>query len=175
MSDRGQTASGLRSVAVNYGTLPRAPRRTLPPSGTSSLPRPRTGPATLPGLQNVYATHGPPYHSISTSSTNGHHPEVHLPSRVNGGAAEHSRVSWDTVQPRRLDVPPETDWRHDVAFRVGQSRCAPRQQPLQQTNRGPYRAAQLCSLCLQLPVEPSCPYCPSCRAHVARIRLSSKR
>ncbi|XP_017291004.1 inactive ubiquitin carboxyl-terminal hydrolase 54a isoform X2 [Kryptolebias marmoratus] len=178
VSDRSPTASGLRSVALNYGTLPRAPRHAPPPSATSSLPRPRTSPAPLPGPQNLYPTLGPPRRSMNTSGTNGHHRQASLPGRVNGSstfAPQRPRVSGDAVQPLRLDVPPETDWRRDADFRTGQSSSSRRQQPLQRIDRGPYRAPQFCSLCLQLPVEPSCPYCPSCRAHVARFRLSSKQ
>lgn len=177
VSDRSPAASGLRSVALNYGTLPRAPpRHALPPSSTSSLPRPRTGPgpAPLPDPQNLYATLGPPRRSTNTSS--GHHQGGGLPDRVNGttsSAPQHLRVSGDLVKPLRLDVPPETDWRLEADFRTAQLSSARRHQPLQRTNRGPYRAPQLCSLCLQTPVEPSCPYCASCRAHVARFRLSS--
>ncbi|XP_013889809.1 inactive ubiquitin carboxyl-terminal hydrolase 54 [Austrofundulus limnaeus] len=181
VSDRSPAASGLHSVALNYGTLPRAPpRHALPPSSTSSLPRPRTGPGPgpppLPAPQNLYATLGPPRRSTNTSSTNRHHSDGGLPGRVNGSSAyapQPLRGSGEPAKPLRLDVPPETDWRLESDVRTGQFSSARRQQPLQRTDRGPYRAPQLCSLCLQTPVEPSCPYCLSCRAHVARFHLHS--
>lgn len=57
VSDRRPALSGqsLHSVAMSYGTLPRAPRRAPPPSSTSSLPRSRAGscPAPPPGPQSL--------------------------------------------------------------------------------------------------------------------------
>ncbi|XP_061823845.1 ubiquitin carboxyl-terminal hydrolase 54-like isoform X2 [Nerophis lumbriciformis] len=56
-------------------------------------------------------------------------------------------------QPLRLDMPPEGDWRKSAAR-------------LRQT------PPQLCSLCLQLPAEPSRPFCAPCAAYVARRRAA---
>ncbi|XP_042357807.1 inactive ubiquitin carboxyl-terminal hydrolase 54-like isoform X2 [Plectropomus leopardus] len=183
VSDRHQALSGqsLHSVALNYGTLPRAPRRAPPPSSsTASLPRPRAGPAPPPpGQQSLYATLSRPRRPANTT-TNGHYRQPSLPSKVNGSsqyAQHHVRVPGEApAQPLRLDVPPETDWRRDYRT-VGSSwdpRAARQHLPLQRTDsRQPPRTRrdpQLCSLCQQLPAEPSRPYCPSCGAYVARFR-----
>nr|XP_033468945.1 inactive ubiquitin carboxyl-terminal hydrolase 54a isoform X1 [Epinephelus lanceolatus]XP_033468946.1 inactive ubiquitin carboxyl-terminal hydrolase 54a isoform X1 [Epinephelus lanceolatus]XP_033468948.1 inactive ubiquitin carboxyl-terminal hydrolase 54a isoform X1 [Epinephelus lanceolatus] len=184
--DRHQALSGqsLHSVALNYGTLPRAPRRAPPPSSTSSLPRPRasSGPAPpLPGPQSLYATLSHPRRSANTA-TNGHYRQPSLPIKVNGSThytPHHLRVPGEApAQPLRLDVPPETDWRRDADYRTVSSSWDPRTArhhlPLQRTDSHqpprPRRDPHLCSLCQQLPAEPSRPYCPSCGAYVARFR-----
>ncbi|KAM4730020.1 inactive ubiquitin carboxyl-terminal hydrolase 54a isoform 2-T3 [Anableps anableps] len=180
LSDRSQTPSSLHSMVMNYGTLPRPPRRTPPFSSTSSLPRPRTGPAAPTGPQSLYATLVPPRRPANTSSS--HHRQASLPGRGTSSAPQRPRVSGDVpAQPLRLDVPPETDWRHHVDHRTGQSssswdpRPLRRQQRLQWTDRGPYRGPRLCSLCQQLPADPSGPSCPACAASVARYRSGSKQ
>ncbi|MEQ2165644.1 hypothetical protein GOODEAATRI_019252, partial [Goodea atripinnis] len=180
VSDRSQTPSGLHSIALNYGTLPHPPRRAPPSSSTSSLPRPRTGPAASVGPQSLYATLVPPRRIANTSIS--HHRQASLTGTGTGSAPQRPRVSGDVPpQPLRLDVPPETDWRRDVGYRTGQSISArdPRsirsQQPLQWTDRGPFRGPQLCSLCHQLPADPGHPYCPTCAAYVARYRSGCKQ
>ncbi|XP_070696872.1 inactive ubiquitin carboxyl-terminal hydrolase 54a [Pempheris klunzingeri] len=188
VSDRHQALSGqsLHGVALSYGTLPRAPRRAPPPSSTSSLPRPRAGssPASQPGPQSLYATLSHPRRSANT--TNGHYRQPLLPNKVSGSThytPHHLRATGEgPPQPLRLDVPPESDWRHEAEYRTVQPssswdpRTARHHQPLLHT--GSYqppparlrRDPQLCSLCQQLPAEPSRPYCPSCGAYVARFR-----
>lgn len=168
VSDRSPAlaAPSLHSVALNYGTLPRAPRRALPPSSsTTSLPRTRTGPAPPLGPQSIYATLAHPRRSAS--STNGHYRQ--LPDEVVRGAdvaPPPPRLSGNApAQPLRLDVPPESDWRREADYRTLQPRSA-RQRPLQR----PLRGLQLCSLCQQLPAESARPYCSSCGTYVARFR-----
>nr|XP_054594499.1 inactive ubiquitin carboxyl-terminal hydrolase 54a isoform X2 [Nothobranchius furzeri] len=177
--NRSPPPSALHSVALSYSTLPRAPHHTAPPSSScnSSLPRPRAGPAPPPGLQRLYATLAPHHLSINTSSTNRHQRQASLPGRASGSVAyapQRSGGQGDGSQPLRLDMPPETDWRREADFRnspYSLVRCHP---PPQRSNRDPYRAPQVCSLCQHLPAEPSCPFCSSCRTRLSRLRLSSK-
>lgn len=171
VSDRRPAVSGqsLHSVALSYGTLPRAPRRAPPPSNTASLPRPRvsSGPAPLPAPQNLYATLSHPRRSANTAS-NGHYRQPSLP----GNAPQHL----GPPQPLRLDMPPESDWRRDTDYRTVRpsSSWDPRTARLRQPPPArPRRDPQLCSLCQQLPAEPSRPYCLSCGAYVARFRPAS--
>ncbi|XP_073337660.1 ubiquitin carboxyl-terminal hydrolase 54-like isoform X2 [Pagrus major] len=194
VSDRCPAVSGksVHSVALSYGTLPRAPRRAPPPSSsTSSLPRPRvdSGPAPPLGLQSLYATLSRPRRPANT--TNGHYRQPSLPGTVRGSGhcAPHLlRVSGEAPpppQPLRLDVPPESDWRREADYRTVQlssswdPRTARHHPPLRRTasHQPPparlRRDPQLCSLCQQLPAEPSRPYCPSCGAYVARFRSAS--
>ncbi|XP_041803647.1 inactive ubiquitin carboxyl-terminal hydrolase 54a isoform X2 [Chelmon rostratus] len=194
VSDRHQALSGqsLHSVALSYGTLPRAPRRGPPPSSSSSssLPRPRAGscPAPPPAPHGLYATLAHPRRSANGTVANGHYRQPSLPSKVNGStryAPHHLRASGEAPQPLRLDVPPESDWRRDADYKTVQPssswdpRTARHHQPLQRTSSyqpppaRPRRDPQLCSLCQQLPAEPSRPYCPSCGAYVARFRPAS--
>ncbi|KAM4599419.1 ubiquitin carboxyl-terminal hydrolase 54-like isoform 2-T2 [Fundulus diaphanus] len=172
VSDRSQTPSGLPSMALNYGTLP----RRAPPS-SSSFPRSRTGPAALTGL---YATLAPPRRITSASS--GHRRQASLPGGGTGSAAQRPPVAGDVpAQPLRLDVPPETDWRRHVEHRTGPSsspwdpRAIRRQQPLQWTDSGPCREPRFCSLCQRLPAEPWRPHCRTCSAHLARCRSGSNQ
>uniref|UniRef100_A0A3Q3DZ78 Uncharacterized protein n=1 Tax=Labrus bergylta TaxID=56723 RepID=A0A3Q3DZ78_9LABR len=190
VSDRHQALSGqsLHSVAMSYGTLPRAPRRALPPSSTSSLPRPRasSGPPPPTGPQSLYATLSHPRRS---ANTNGHYRQPSLPNPVNGSScyAPHPhRVHGEgPPQPLRLDMPPETDWRREADYRTVQPssswdpRTARHHQPLHRTSSHqppttrPLRDPHFCSLCQQLPAEPSRPYCKSCGAYVSRFRPAS--
>ncbi|XP_023264340.1 inactive ubiquitin carboxyl-terminal hydrolase 54-like isoform X1 [Seriola lalandi dorsalis] len=187
VSDRHQTLSGqgLHSVALSYGTLPRAPRRAPPSSSSSSLPRPRAGssPAPRPSPQSLYATLS---HPCRSPNRNGHYRQPSLPSKVNGSSlyAPHPlRLPGDApAQPLRLDVPPESDWRHDADYRTVQSsstwdlrttrphQTLQRSHPHQPAAPRPRRDPQLCSLCQQLPAEPPRPYCSTCGAYVARFR-----
>uniref|UniRef100_A0A673BQ00 Ubiquitin specific peptidase 54a n=1 Tax=Sphaeramia orbicularis TaxID=375764 RepID=A0A673BQ00_9TELE len=179
VSDRYPTVSGqsLHSVALSYGTLPRAPRRAPPPSSSSSLPRPRatSGPAPPPGPQALYATMSHPRTNIS----NGHYRQSSL--RCKGNSSAHLPLSHHTPhqlrvpgdgppQPLRLDVPPESDWRHD--YRTVQP-SGGRLHRTEARPPGPRRAPQLCSLCQQLQAEPPRLYCPSCSAYMARFQPSS--
>ncbi len=193
VSDRHQGLSdqSLHSVALSYGTLPRAPRRAPPSSSTSSLPRSRVGscPAPLPGPQSLYTSLSHPHHPPNNIATNGHSCQPSLSSKVNGSAQltpHHLWVSGEgPPRPLRLDVPPERDWRRDANYRTVKPsssrdpRAARHHQPFQQSSSQqppqarPSRDLQLCSLCQQLPAEPSCPYCPSCGAYVAHFRSAS--
>ncbi|XP_026210302.1 inactive ubiquitin carboxyl-terminal hydrolase 54-like isoform X2 [Anabas testudineus] len=196
VSDRHQALSGqgLHSVALSYGTLPRAPRRAPPPasSSTFSLPRPRAAfsPAPPPAPQNLYATLSHPRRSANvTTRTNGHSRQPSLPANINGSAhyAQHQlRVPGEApAQPLRLDVPPERDWRRDTNYRTVQPSSswdpssARHHQTLHRTDSHPpplprpCRDPHLCSLCQQLPAEPSRSYCLSCGAYVARFRTAS--
>ncbi|KAM6996882.1 LOW QUALITY PROTEIN: inactive ubiquitin carboxyl-terminal hydrolase 54a [Tautogolabrus adspersus] len=190
VSDRHQALSGqsLHSVALSYGTLPRAPRRAPPPSSISTLPRPRasSGPSPHPGPQSLYATLSHPRRS---ANTNGHYRQPSLPNPVNGSScyAPHPhRVHGEgPLQPLRLDMPPETDWRREADYRTVQlssswdPRTARHHPPLHRTSSHqppttrPRRDPHFCSLCQQLPAEPSRPYCKSCGAYVARFRPAS--
>lgn len=166
------SGQSIHSRALNYGTLPRAPRR--PPHASSTLPRPRAGcsPAPPPDLQSLYATLSHPRRSTSTPP-NDHYQQPLLPPSLH--AARHlTAVAERAAQPLRLDVPPERDWRCDIdhltvqpssSWDLGSARHHQTLQRLE-TPRGP----RLCSLCQQLAAEPSRPYCSSCGAYVARFR-----
>ncbi|XP_053292874.1 inactive ubiquitin carboxyl-terminal hydrolase 54 [Pleuronectes platessa] len=204
VSDRHQAPSeqSLHSIALNYGTLPRAPRRAPPPF--SSLPRPGAGctAAPPPAPQSLYATLSRPRRSANTTTgTNGHYRQPSLPIKVNGSAhypphhipqphhhpQHHLRVPGEAPsQPLRLDVPPESDWRRDAHYRTVQPSSSwdplaarhhhlslQRSQSHQLPPHRPRRDPLLCSLCQQLPAEPPRPYCASCGAYVARFRPGS--
>ncbi|XP_054874577.1 inactive ubiquitin carboxyl-terminal hydrolase 54a isoform X2 [Amphiprion ocellaris] len=160
LPDRHQTLSGqgLHSVALSYGTLPRAPRQAPPPSSssTASLPRPRarSGPAPPPGPQSLYATLTHP-----RRSANGLHRQQSLPGFT---APQHLRVPVDApTQPLRLDVPPESDWRRDADRRTCPARLllgpplrpAPPAPPAPPADRLPTAssASSGCSALLALP------------------------
>ncbi|KAK7902017.1 hypothetical protein WMY93_018786 [Mugilogobius chulae] len=172
MSDRYQTVpgEGLHSVALNYGTLPRAPRRP-PPSPTLSLSRTRTGSSTTspPAVspQGLYATLSHPQRSH-----NSYYRQTSFHGPVNGAAHLQQPQSFQSsgagpVQPRRLDVPPDNDWRHDVRRDVRHDfRQASRHHQL-------HRSCQLCSLCRHMPAEPMRPFCSSCGAYMTRFRPNS--
>ncbi|KAM7385161.1 hypothetical protein PAMP_001257 [Pampus punctatissimus] len=188
VSDRHQGVSGgegLHSVAMSYGTLP----RRAPHPSTSSLPRPRAGssPAPPPGPQSLYGTLTHPRRNATTA--NSHYRQPSLPIKINGTAhpplSRHPgpqlRAPGESpAQPLRLDMPPESDWRRDTDYRTVSSSWDPRStrhhQSLQRIDyhqappAWPRRAPQLCSLCQQLPAQPTRPYCLSCGTYVARFR-----
>lgn len=155
VSDRRPTQS-LHSVALSYGTLPRAPRRAPPPSfpSDSSLQRLlRAGSAPAPplGSESLYATlsrapRSAPRHRLTSEPAH------------RGSDPTHR----GPAQPLRLDMPPETDWRCGVDFRTAWDPWDSR------TLRPRPRDPQLCSLCHQLPAERLRPFCPPCGAHLAR-------
>ncbi|XP_046885357.1 extensin-like [Hypomesus transpacificus] len=198
--DRGEALArenNYHSVALSYGTLPRAPRRAAPSGSSSSLPRPREGPAGPSGSlwsrpDPGYTTLAHPRRSASKPGTaNGLYRQ---PGKPNGTMPPHyyqhqpppshhpRRLSGETLaQPLRLDVPPEGDWRtptHRVAAPPSVREAHPFCQPAQRSECLPIRAgrapygssAQLCSLCQQLPSEPSRHYCQACGAYMARFR-----
>ncbi|XP_055018833.1 inactive ubiquitin carboxyl-terminal hydrolase 54-like [Boleophthalmus pectinirostris] len=179
VSDRYQTVPGesLHSVALNYGTLPRAPRRP-PPSPTLSLCRPRTGssPGSSPGPvsmapQGMYATlgHAPRSHTS-------HCRQASFNGTVNGTAQlqqPHYSQREGAPQPRRLDVPPDNDWRRDVRHDARHAPPPRLHQPLHRTDLPVHRSSQLCSLCRHMCAEPMRPYCSSCGAYMRRFGPSS--
>ncbi|XP_014057792.2 inactive ubiquitin carboxyl-terminal hydrolase 54a isoform X3 [Salmo salar] len=197
--DRGEAFSreNYHSVALSYGTLPRAPPRA-PPSWSSSLPRPRKGPNPGPGYycrpDMGYATLSHPRRSAPPSGAINGYRQPPQSSRTNGTLPSplqpqhhpaHHRLSSETSnQPLRLDVPPDDDWRTPDYRMVPPSmpmrHAHPLHQPTQRhdhprmmaSSRGPGNV-QLCSLCQQLPTEPSRHYCQSCGVYMARFRPTS--
>lgn len=169
VSDRYPTVSGesLHSVALNYGTLPRAPRRPAPPPATMSLPRSRSGsgPPSM-GPQGLYATLSHPQRARQASFNGKANGTAHYPQLA--------QLSQGPVQPRRLDIPPDTDWRHHSLQRVPAQRLHPAvlRQTDRQTDPRAHRP-QLCSLCRHAPAEPTRPYCSACGAYVMRFRHNS--
>ena len=169
-------------------------------SSSSSLPRPREGPvpgptgpsgglwsrpdpgyttlahprrsASKPGTANgLYRQPGRPNGTMPAPNHHHHHqpPPSHHPRRET------------PAQPLRLDVPPEGDWRtpaYRAAAPPSVREAHPFRQPTQRSECPPVRAqqrvlyggAQLCSLCHQLPSEPSRHYCQACGAYMARYR-----
>nr|XP_046209713.1 inactive ubiquitin carboxyl-terminal hydrolase 54-like isoform X1 [Oncorhynchus gorbuscha]XP_046209714.1 inactive ubiquitin carboxyl-terminal hydrolase 54-like isoform X1 [Oncorhynchus gorbuscha]XP_046209715.1 inactive ubiquitin carboxyl-terminal hydrolase 54-like isoform X1 [Oncorhynchus gorbuscha]XP_046209716.1 inactive ubiquitin carboxyl-terminal hydrolase 54-like isoform X1 [Oncorhynchus gorbuscha] len=197
--DRGEAFSreNYHSVALSYGTLPRAPPRT-PPSWSSSLPRPREGPNPGPGYYSRpdmgYATLSYPRHSAPPGGAINGYRQPPQSSRTNGTLPSrlqpqhhpaHHRLSSETSnQPLRLDIPPDDDWRTPdyriVPLSMPMRHAHPLHQPTQRhdhprmmaSSRGP-GSAQLCSLCQQMPTEPSRHYCQSCGVYMARFRPAS--
>ncbi|KAM9394884.1 ubiquitin carboxyl-terminal hydrolase 54-like isoform 3-T3 [Salvelinus alpinus] len=193
--DRGEAFSreNYHSVALSYGTLPRAPRRT-PPSGSSSLPQPREGTGPGPGYYSHpdtgYATLSHPRRSAPPRGTINGYRQPLQPSRINAilppqhHPAYHQLSNETSTQPLRLDVPPDVDWRTpdyrmvppSMPMRDPHPLHQPTQKPdqprMRASSRGP-GSAPLCSLCQQLPTEPSRHYCQSCWAYMARFRPAS--
>ncbi|XP_029554083.1 inactive ubiquitin carboxyl-terminal hydrolase 54a isoform X3 [Salmo trutta] len=197
--DRGEAFSreNYHSVALSYGTLPRAPPRA-PPSWSSSLPRPRKGPNPGPGYYSRpdmgYATLSHPRRSAPPSGAINGYRQPLQSRRTNGTLpsplqpqhhpAQHRLSSETSNQPLRLDVPPDDDWRTPDYRMVPPSmpmrHAHPLHQPTQRhdhprmmaSSRGP-GSVQLCSLCQQLPTEPSRHYCQSCGVYMARFRPTS--
>nr|XP_029525483.1 inactive ubiquitin carboxyl-terminal hydrolase 54-like isoform X2 [Oncorhynchus nerka] len=201
--DGGEAFSreNYHSVALSYGTLPRAPRRA-PPSGSSSLPQPREGPSPGPGPgpryyshpDTGYATLSHPRRSAPPRGTINGYRQPPQPSRINAilptrlppqhHPAYHQLSNETSTQPLRLDVPPDVDWRTPDYKMVPPSMPMRDPHPLHQHTQKPDQprmrasshcpgSAPLCSLCQQLPTEPSCHYCQSCGAYMARFRPAS--
>lgn len=150
----GRPALSGGGVTLTYGTLPRAPRRAPPPSSTSSLPRLRLGSSRTPASpQSLYGT-------LSHCQQ--------LPPSI-----QHTPHQGAT-QPRRLDVPPESDWRSETDYRTAPpSSFRTARHPQAPPTAQPHRHAPFCSLCQQFPAELLRPYCPSCSAYVARFHRVS--
>ncbi|XP_042179461.1 inactive ubiquitin carboxyl-terminal hydrolase 54a isoform X2 [Oncorhynchus tshawytscha] len=199
--DGGEAFSreNYHSVALSYGTLPRAPRRA-PPSGSSSLPQPREGPSPGPGPgyyshpDTGYATLSHPRRSAPPRGTINGYRQPPQPSRINAilptrlppqhHPAYHQLSNETSTQPLRLDVPPDVDWRTPDYRMVPPSMPMRDPHPLHQSTQKPDQprmrasshcpgSAPLCSMCQQLPTEPSCHYCQSCGAYMARFRPAS--
>lgn len=162
--DRRPTQS-LHSVALSYGTLPRAPRRAPPPSSCTSPHPSYSNPSPLPRPARTSSSLAPPagseslYATLSRSAA--HHRQLSQPSLP--GPAH--RYIGPAHQPLRLDMPPETDWRCGSDFRTAW-------EPLTLRPR-PSRDPPLCSLCRQLPAQRLRPFCPTCGAHLARTHPAS--
>ncbi|CDQ90503.1 unnamed protein product [Oncorhynchus mykiss] len=199
--DGGEAFSreNYHSVALSYGTLPRAPRRA-PPSGSSSLPQSREGPSPGPGPgyyshpDTGYATLSHPRRSAPPRGTINGYRQPPQPSRINAilptrlppqhHPAYHQLSNETSTQPLRLDVPPDVDWRTPDYRMVPPSMPMRDPHPLHQHTQKPDQprmrasshcpgSAPLCSLCQQLPTEPSRHYCQSCGAYMARFRPAS--
>ncbi|XP_031679282.1 inactive ubiquitin carboxyl-terminal hydrolase 54 isoform X2 [Oncorhynchus kisutch] len=199
--DGGEAFSreNYHSVALSYGTLPRAPRRA-PPSGSSSLPQPREGPSPGPGPgyyshpDTGYATLSHPRRSAPPRGTVNGYRQPPQPSRINAilptrlppqhHPAYHQLSNETSTQPLRLDVPPDVDWRTPDYRMVPPSMPMRDPHPPHQSTQKPDQprmkasshcpgSAPLCSLCQQLPTEPSRHYCQSCGAYMARFRPAS--
>lgn len=159
--DRGE-ALAHNSVAMSYGTLPRAPRRTAP--SVLSMPQARVGLAAHPEAWN-YAD--PRYATLAHS---GHSMPASRPVDISQHQPQRASLPRQppfvpTAQPTRMDMPPEGDWR-TAPYRTGH----PDGQVFR-TRRGSHM--QLCSLCQQSPAEPMGNYCQACIAYRNRYRQAN--
>lgn len=173
------------NVALSYGTLPRAPRRaasgsSLPRDGAQHLQQPPRGPAHYATLGHPHPHHsappfgrsapyGPP---LPPGAREQPHPRYRaLPS------SPHPPPPDGPAQPVRLDVPPDGDWRGgDYRKAQPHPQSAPRPAPYARATLGHALLghAPPCSLCQQLPAEPSRYYCYSCGVYMARFRPTSR-
>ncbi|KAI5107850.1 inactive ubiquitin carboxyl-terminal hydrolase 54 isoform 2 [Silurus meridionalis] len=161
--DRGEALahSNSHNVAMNYGTLPRAPRKTS--HSVPSMPQAIVGLAARPEAWNYidprYATmaHSGRLASNRPVDVSQHHPQhASLPRQP---------LSMPTAQPTRMDMPPEGDWR-TAPYRTGH----PDGQAVR-TRRGSH--IQLCSMCQQAPAVPTGAYCQACIAYRNRYRQAN--
>ncbi|KAG9275546.1 inactive ubiquitin carboxyl-terminal hydrolase 54 isoform X1 [Astyanax mexicanus] len=176
--DRGEALAreNYHSVAMNYGTLPRAPRRSAP-SG-STLPKARVGPAAGPEAWNYpdsgYATLAHPRRSAPTSRLieAPYQPFQH-PGRPTQTAPRMIPQHHEPmVKPMRLDVPPECDWRTtDYRTAPVDSPAFSRPDPRTRSLRG--FPSPLCSLCQQSPAEHGLSQCQTCRSYMNHYRSAS--
>ncbi|XP_017571339.1 inactive ubiquitin carboxyl-terminal hydrolase 54a isoform X1 [Pygocentrus nattereri] len=169
--DRGeaQTRENYHSVALSYGTLPRAPRRPAP-SGLS-LPHVRVGPEAWSYPDSGYATLTHPRRSDPASRAT--ETAYQQPQRHGRPAPAAPRMipqhHEPAVKPMRLDVPPEGDWR-TANFRTAPMDAPPfcRPDPRSRPIHGP--PTQLCSLCQQSPPEHGITHCQACRVYMNHYR-----
>uniref|UniRef100_A0A8C1QDX7 Inactive ubiquitin carboxyl-terminal hydrolase 54-like n=1 Tax=Cyprinus carpio TaxID=7962 RepID=A0A8C1QDX7_CYPCA len=173
--DRGETFSreNYHNVALNYGTLPRALRRSV--SSGPPVHQMRPGPPAGPGPQNypdaVYATLSHPHRTAASyRPMDGFYRQPHQKSAsttlIPHHSSHHHPHLEPPTQPLRLDVPPERDWRA-----ARDSHVFPRTEPRGGTSRGP--PVYICGLCKQNPAEPTRSYCQTCRAHMNHYRKTS--
>ncbi|XP_067276766.1 inactive ubiquitin carboxyl-terminal hydrolase 54a isoform X2 [Pseudorasbora parva] len=173
--DRGEVFSceNYHNVALNYGTLPRALRRSV--SSGPPVHQARSGHSVGPGPRNypdtAYATLSHPHRTTASSRTMDgfyRHPQQKSASTTpipHHSSHHHSHLE-PPAQPFRLDVPPERDWRADRGTHV-----FPRTEPRGGMSRGP--PVYICGLCKQSPAEPTRSYCQNCRAHMNHYRMTS--
>ncbi|KAK9964570.1 hypothetical protein ABG768_005734 [Culter alburnus] len=172
--DRGEVFSceNYHNVALNYGTLPRALRRSV--SSGPPVHQARSGPSVGPGPRNypdaAYATLSHPHRTTASSRTMDgfyRHPQQQSASTtpIPHYSSHHHRHLEPPAQPLRLDVPPERDWR------AGGTHVFPRTEPRGGLSRGP--PVYICGLCKQSPAEPNRSYCQTCRAHMNHYRMTS--
>ncbi|XP_034158665.2 inactive ubiquitin carboxyl-terminal hydrolase 54a isoform X1 [Pangasianodon hypophthalmus] len=162
--DRGEALAhnSSHSVAMSYGTLPRAPRRTAP--SVPSTPQARVGLAARPEAWNYT---DPRYATLAHSgrSAPASRPvdiSQHQPQRA---SLPRQPLSVPTAQPMRMDMPPEGVWRTSP-YRTGH----PDGQAFR-AQRGSHM--QLCSLCQKSPAEPMGKYCQACIAYRNRYRQAN--
>ncbi|XP_058841130.1 inactive ubiquitin carboxyl-terminal hydrolase 54-like isoform X2 [Acipenser ruthenus] len=202
--DEDFSLKNYQSTALSYGTLSRDPTRkneapdrtVLPRSDHQSLPpgasrqwsrsnTPRLGhaPLTPPSHTPQRCRTPEPYssHSLgrpiqpSLNRTQQHH------SHHRSLAPPPPSPSYS--QPRRMDVPPNEDWRSSPFAPKQHSRpkhapappCAALtgSRPGPRSTRVPLPASsaqQCCSLCQQAPAQPSLGYCQDCGAYMAHFR-----
>ncbi|XP_050982005.1 inactive ubiquitin carboxyl-terminal hydrolase 54a isoform X1 [Labeo rohita] len=168
--DRGETFSreNYHNVALSYGTLPRAPRRSVS-SGPPPVHQARPGPPAPRNYPDTgYATLSHPHRTTASNRTmDGFYRQPHQQSAsIPHHSSHHHPHLEPPIQPMRLDVPPERDWRA-----ARDPHVFPRTEPRAGTSRGP--PVYICGLCKQNPAEPTRSYCQTCRAHMNHYRMTS--
>ncbi|XP_066534974.1 inactive ubiquitin carboxyl-terminal hydrolase 54a [Hoplias malabaricus] len=167
--DRGEALAreNYHSVAMSYGTLPRAARRPAP-SGSGTVIR-TACPETWNYPDSGYATLAHPRRSVPSSRAT--EPTYQQPQRLAAPriVSQHHEPA---AKPLRLDMPPESDWR------TAHYRTAPmdgpalsRPDPRSRVLRGV--SAHLCSLCQQSPAEHGFSHCHACRPYMNYYRPNS--
>ncbi|MBN3321889.1 UBP54 hydrolase, partial [Atractosteus spatula] len=193
-------SENYHSVALSYGTLPRAPRRAVPgATPMASQPRghaPRHVPIGAACFSRAPDHRAHLHTSCATlgSSRPGamqgrtapdaysRRPGLPSPHDTNRQPAQRYQtlptqraLSASPAQPLRLDMPPEKDWR-DSNIRLNPPMMKPSVssafQPAPYTRAVP-SSAQPCSLCQQRPTEPPHSCCQACRVYMARVRQTS--
>lgn len=161
MLDRGEALAhnSSHSVAMSYGTLPRAPRRTAP--SMPSMPQVRVGPAARP---EAWHYTDPRYATLAHSGHSSRPVDISQ-QQLQHATLPRQLLSVPTAQPTRMDMPPEGDWR-TASYRTGHL-----DGQAFRTRRDSH--IQLCSLCQQAPAEPIGAYCQACIAYRNRYRQAN--
>ncbi|XP_052006479.1 inactive ubiquitin carboxyl-terminal hydrolase 54-like isoform X2 [Xyrauchen texanus] len=181
--DRGEVLSreNYHNVAMSYGTLPRALRRSTStgPPVHQARPEPPAGPGPR-SHPDAYATLSRPHRNAPSVKTmdvfhRQHHQQSSHGATHNPHQSSHHHphlAFMPPAQPLRLDVPPERDWT-TADYRVASrdTRVFHKPEPRGGTSRGP--PAYFCALCKQNQAEPSRSYCQTCRAHMNHYRITS--